>query len=238
MKKPLLLTACILLTTIIFAQDTTNRKARIDLSNRAKDHLLLQFGLTGWAGKPDSIQTGGFSRSINVYFMFDFPFKTNPKLSMAAGLGVGTDNMMFRQTYVGIKDLTPSIRFIDQADTNHFKKTKLVTAYLEAPVEFRYSANPATGNGFKMAFGIKVGTMLSAHTRNDHFRDSSNNTINNYVMKEASKRFFNKNRLVGTARFGYGHFTVFGTYQITQLFRDGQGPVVRPFTVGLTLSGL
>jgi len=237
MKKSLLLSVCLIFATAIFAQDTT-RKTIIDLSNRPKDHLLVQFGITNWAGKPDSLNAGGFSRSINAYFMFDFPFRTNPKLSMAVGLGVGTDNMLFKETYIGIKDNTPAIVFTDQSDTNHFKKTKLVTAYLEAPVEFRFSANPSTGEGFKMAFGVKVGTMLSAHTRSSTFQDKDDNLINDYVMKESSKRHFNKNRLVGTARFGYGHFTVFGSYQITQLFKDGSGPIVRPYTFGITLSGL
>jgi hypothetical protein len=239
MKKFLLFSACLLSASFLLAQDTVMKKKNvIDLSNRPKDHLLLQGGITNWAGKPDSINTGGFSRSLNAYFMFDFPFKTNPHLSMAVGLGVGTDNIIFKKTYVGIKDITTTIHFTDQSDTNHFKKTKLVTAYLELPIEFRYSANPETGNGFKMAIGVKVGTMMSAHTRNSNFQDSSENVLNNYVLKEASKRHFNKNRLVGSLRVGYGHLSLFGSYQLSQLFKEGSGPTVRPFTIGLTLSGL
>src|SRR5258705_2334340 len=143
MKKILPLAACILFATSLFAQDSTEiakKKRPIDLSNRANDHFLLQLGYTSWAGKPDSINTGSFSKSINVYFMFDFPFKTNPHLSMAFGPGVATDHILFNKTFVGIKDLTTTLHFTDQSDTNHFKKTKLTTAYLEAPVEFRYSA--------------------------------------------------------------------------------------------------
>jgi hypothetical protein len=239
MKKFFLLTASLLSAALLFSQDSLiKKKPVIDLSNRPKDHLLLQFGFTDWAGKPDSLNTGGFSRSLNAYFMFDFPFKTNPHLSMAAGFGVGTDNIMFKKTYVAIKDINPVIQFIDQSDTNHFKKTKLVTAYLEIPVEFRYSAKPLTGNGIKMALGVKVGTMLSAHTRNSTFQDKDDKLINNYVMKESSKRFFNKNRLVGMARLGYGHFSLYGSYQLTQLFKDVAGPLVRPYSIGITLSGL
>jgi hypothetical protein len=145
---------------------------------------------------------------------------------------------MFKKTYVGKKDIAPTIHFTDLSDTNHFKKTKLVTAYLELPVEFRYSAKPETGNGFKMAIGVKIGTMMSAHTRNSNFQDSAGTVLNNYVLKESSKRFLNKNRLVGSVRFGYGHLSLFGSYQLSQLFKEGSGPVVRPFTIGLTLSGL
>jgi hypothetical protein len=241
MKKILSLSVCALLTTCLFAQDTPvapKKKETINLSNRSNDHFVLQLGYTGWAGKPDTINTGGFSKSVNVYFMFDYPFKTNPKLSMAFGAGVGTDQIQFKKTYVGIKDLTTAIKFTNQSDTTHFKKTKLAVAYLEAPIEFRYSSNPATGKGIKGAIGIKVGTLLNAHTRNAKLESSSGSSLNDYILKESSKKFFNKTRLVATGRIGMGHISLYGSYQLTPLFKDALGPVVRPFSVGITLSGL
>lgn len=240
MKKFLLFSVGALLATSLLAQDTPVKKKKDipDMSNRANDHFLLQVGYAGWAGQPDTLNTSGLSKSFNAYFMFDFPFKTNPKLSMAFGPGIASDHILFAKTHVGIKDNTPFIYFTDQSDTNHFKKTKLATVYLEAPVEFRYSANPLTGKGLKMAIGVKVGTLINAHTRNVKLESKTNTTINDYVMKEASKRFFNKNRLSVMGRVGVGHFSLFGSYQITALFKDGSGPVVRPFSVGLTLSGL
>lgn len=237
MKKILSFAFCtVLFSNFLFAQETP--KPKIDMSNRANDHFLLQFGYTSWAGKPDSINTDGISKSINAYFMFDFPFKTNPKLSMAFGPGISTDHILFSKTDVGIKDLTPSIYFTNKADTNHFKKTKLATAYLEAPIELRFSADPLTGKGIKAAIGVKVGTMINAHTRNTKFSNRANTVINDYTMKEASKKFFNTTRISGMARVGFGHFSLYGSYQFTTLFKDGSGPEVRPFSIGLTLSGL
>jgi len=241
MKKILLLLACTLFVASLFAQDTLEapvKKQPIDLSNRPNDHFLFQFGYTGWTGKPDSLMTGGISKSINFYFMFDFPFKTNPHLSMGFGPGISTDHIVFKKTSVGIKDLTPSFYIRNLSDTNHFKKTKLATAYLEAPIEFRYSAHPETGKGLKTAIGVKIGTLINAHTRNSKWENSSGTVINDYTMKEASKRFFNKNRLVVTGRLGVGHISLYGSYQVTALLKDGSGPVVRPFSIGLTLSGL
>jgi len=241
MKKFLSLSVCTLFALAIFAQDSTStpkKKNSFDMTNRANDHLLLQLGYTKWSGIPDTINNKGFSKSINLYFMFDFPFKTNPKLSMAFGPGIATDHMLFSKTYVGIKDNTSSIRFTNQSDTNHFKKTKLATAYLEAPIEFRYSADPLTGKGIKAAIGVKIGTLINAHTRNSKFVNSANTVINDYVMKEASKRFLNKNRLSVMGRIGYGHFSLYGSYSFTPVFKDGLGPVVKPFSIGLTLSGL
>src|SRR5687768_7036089 len=232
--------SCFLINSLV-AQDSTvkKKKAPINLSGRANDHFMIQLGYAGWAGKPDSINTGGFSKSFNVYFMFDFPFKTNPKLSMAFGPGISSDHIQFKKTYVGIKDITETLQFRDQSDTNHFKKTKLNTTYLEAPVEFRYTANPLNSDkSFKFAIGAKVGTIINAHTRNKEWENKSGNTLNSYMMKESSKRFFNTTRLVGTARVGLGHFTLYGSYQITSLFKEGVAAEIRPFSIGLTISGL
>ena len=240
MKKIISLTVCVLLASYLMAQDnpTPKKKQNINLSNRPNDHFMIQLGYLGWSGIPDTITTGGLSKSFNMYYLFDFPFKSNPKMSMAFGPGIGSDQMLFKETYVGIKDLTPRINFTNQSDTNHFKKTKLATVYLEAPIELRFSADPLNGKGFKAAIGIKVGTMISAHTRNSKFQNSADQNLNDYVMKESSKRFFNKNRLVGSVRLGYGHISLYGQYQLGSLFKDGAGPDVKPFSIGITLSGL
>lgn len=242
MKKILLIAASCLLLTSLFAQDnpeTPKKKQLINLSGRSNDHFLIQLGYAGWAGKPDSINTGGLSKSFNVYFMFDFPFKTNPHLSMAFGPGIASDHISFKSTYVGLKDATTVLHFTNQADTNHFKKTKLATAYAEAPIEFRYTSDPMnSGKSFKVAVGVKVGTMLTAHTRNKDLLNETGNTLISYVQKESSKRFFNSNRLSVMGRIGYGHFSLYGSYQVTPLFKDGVAAQIRPFSIGLTLSGL
>jgi hypothetical protein len=242
MKKILHLLPFVLMTTAVFSQDNPatgkKKKPPVDMSNRANDHFMVQFGYAGWNGIPDTINQNGFSKSLNAYFLFDFPFKTNPKLSIAAGPGIASDHILFSQTRVGIKDLTPSLYFTNVSDTDHYKKTKLATVYAELPVEFRFSADPLHGNGVKAAIGVKVGTMINAHTRNTKFQDKSASSISDHTLKESSTKFFNKNRLSVMGRVGYGHFSLFGSYQVTALFKDGSGPVVRPFSIGLTLSGL
>lgn len=239
MKKIFVVVLSTLIVASVFAQDQPQPKKKINLTNRANDHLLIQFGYMGWAGIPDSINTKGFSRSFNAYFLFDFPFKSNPKISAAIGAGVGTDNIFFDKTYVGIKDITPAVQFHDQSDTIHFKKNKLGTAVIEAPLELRFSSNPETPNkSFKVAIGIKGGLLIGAHIKQKTLQSASGATINDYIEKQYSKHFFNSSRFAATARIGYGVFSVFGTYQLNPLFKEGLGPSVRPFTIGLTLSGL
>ena len=218
---------------------TTKTKTKQKYEARSGDHLMLQFGYTSWANQPDSIHTKGFPHTFNAYFMFDFPFKTNPHWSVALGPGIATDNIYFDKMYVGVKDNSQSIRFQNLSDTSHFKKYKLATAYLEAPVELRYRFNPNDdAKSVKLAIGAKIGTMLNAHVKGKTFQTSTGALLADYTLKESSKHFFNTTRLSLMARAGVGHFTVFGTYAATALFKEGQGPQVHPVTIGLTLSGL
>jgi hypothetical protein len=200
---------------------------------------MIQLGHDGWAGKPDSISTKSLSRSLNVYFMLDFPFKTDPRWSVAIGAGISSSNIYFDKTIVDIAGGSSRINFRDVADTSHFKKFKLSTNYAEAPLELRFSADPeSSGGGFKVALGVKIGTMLNAHTKGKNLQTKSGSTLNSYTLKETSKKYFNGTRLSGTARVGYGNFSLFGSYQVTNLLKDGVGPVIHPYSIGLTLSGL
>jgi hypothetical protein len=209
--------------------------SKVDLSKRASDHLLIQFGYMNWANAPDSINIGGFHRQFNMYFFFDFPFKTNPKISVALGVGVGSDNMFFQKTTI---DLNQASGIIFKPDSiTQYKRYRLATAYAEIPLEIRYSTNPENMNkGLKLAVGAKVGLNFNSHTRARVDLDATG--VGGYVAQIKNKSAFNNTRIVGTFRAGYGNFSVYGTYGLTGIFNEGRGPIVKPWSIGLTLSGL
>lgn len=247
MKKLFLLLIGFCFATFISAQETPTTKkkdwSKVRLTNRANDHFLLQYGITNWSGKPDSINTKGFSRTFNFYVMVDMPFKTDPRFSVAAGPGIGVDNIFFEATNLTTTNHTNPLAFQNVKDTNHFDKYKLVNAFLELPVELRFSSNPENSNkSFKIALGAKVGVQVSSHTKGKRWVDKNGDLIpgfdDKYVRKDKDKFFFNGNRLVGMMRVGYGNLSLFGTYQIGSLIKEGLGPQVKPYTIGLTLSGL
>src|SRR6266542_104383 len=149
MKKIFLLILGLTAVIVSKAQDKDVKKktdwSKIDLSNRANDHFLIQYGYDGWSNVPDSINPDGFSRHFNFYFMYDKPFKTNPHFSIGIGIGLGSSNIFFKNTYVNLKSVSSTLPFTDvtNSGTNHFDKFKLTTTFIEAPVEFRYAGNPA-----------------------------------------------------------------------------------------------
>jgi len=131
------------------AQDTSMIKkakkdwSKVNLANISKDHFLIQLGYGPWTQKPDSINTKGIPFSFNFYLMMAFPFPGNKRYSVAIGAGVGTDDQYFDKTYVDVSGQNSrKLTFTDVSDTTHFKKTKLKTTYLDAPVELRFSSNP------------------------------------------------------------------------------------------------
>ena len=220
-----------------FSQEVKKKKV-YDLTNRAADHFMVQFALNSWQGAPDSIQShiGGLS---NVYIMLDKPFKSNPQLSIAAGIGVGTSNIYFKKMIVDIGSTNTLLPFRAVDSLDNYKKFKLTTAFLEVPLELRFTSNPSTPNKtFKAAIGVKVGTMINAHTKGKGLRNRAGTVINAKTDKESTKSYFNTTRIAATARLGYGNFSLFGAYSLTGMFKDGVAPDIKGLQVGLTFSGL
>jgi hypothetical protein len=233
------------LSAVNQASTPTNKPAKkdwskINLKRRANDHFVFQFGYDGWAGRPDSIHTTGINRSANFYFMLDFPFKTDPRFSIGAGLGIGTSNIYFNKQKVLVAATgNPTLAFPDLSGTDHFKKFKLVTTYVEAPIELRFAVDPEnTNKSWKFALGMKVGLMLSAYTKGKTLQNNAGQTLSSYTEKESSTHFFNTTRLAGTARISKGPIGLFGQMQVTGLIKNGYGPTILPFTIGVQISGL
>lgn len=241
MKRTITLLILLVTANGLFAQDTTTYTSPKITTDRVSDHLLIQYGYTGWNGTPDSIRTKGFSRHFNIYFLFDKAFKTNPKMSVAYGVGIGSDNMFFNNTYIDLKSTGNTLTFTNMDSANHFKKYKLTTVYLEAPVELRFNSKPHDASGgFRVALGAKVGTLIKAFTKGKDLQSKGNQSLYGvkYIVKESEKHFFNGTRLSVTGRVGYGRFSLHGAYQVTALLKENAGPEIRPFAIGLTISGI
>jgi hypothetical protein len=242
MKKVILSAVSIMFLALVAQAQTTSSK--IDLTGRAADHLMFQFGSDSWTSKPDSVKTGGgFSRHFNVYFMMDKPFKKDAHYSVAYGAGIGTSNIFFDpHTKVDIKSAAATLPFTHLDSTaNHFAKQKVVSIYLQAPVELRYYSNPQDpGKSWKLAAGLKLGTLLKAYSKSKNYERPDGSSIygKGYVEKQLSKRFIDATDISVTGRVGYGLFSLDAAYQVNGVLRDGFGPVMNKFSVGFTISGL
>ena len=131
MKKVILSVVSILfLGSFLKAQTSTTGIKKLDLTGRPADHFMFQFGSDTWTSRPDSVKLGGgFSRHFNMYFMYDKPFATNPKFSVAFGAGVGTSNIFFdNHTYVDVKSPANTLPF-HHLDSLDRKSTRLNSSH-------------------------------------------------------------------------------------------------------------
>lgn len=237
--KKLLFSVFVLLT--VTAASAQEKKKTNGFMTRSGDHFMLQFSADSWSGAPDSIDNRkkGLARGANVYVMLDKRFKNSEQWSVGFGLGVGTSNMYFDNMIVDIKSRTNLLPFTRVDSVNHFKKYKLTTAFLEVPVELRFTLNPEKENkSLKAAIGVKVGTLLNVHTKGKTLLDKNGATVNNYTQKENAKGFINTTRLSATGRIGYANFSLFGSYQLNNIFKDGVAADMKLVQIGLTFSGL
>ncbi len=230
MTKRFALLALMLMPTLLWAQDLEKGEEKKNTVQKpARDFFMLQLNYEGWM-KPDSIKTKGIGRGANVYLCYDFPIKKS-NFSFAAGIGIGTSNIYLdnQQVMNTDKDST-RIRFIPE--TVNYKRYKVALTYLEAPFELRFFGNKYNRNkGFKAAVGMRVGTLLGAK-----LKGREDGTKVNY--KSNSRQYLENWRFAGTLRLGYGNFSVVGTYNLTNLYKDGEGPEITPYSLGICITGL
>jgi hypothetical protein len=244
MKKTLLVLFGIIFTFFASAQmppSVPKTTTMLDLSQRPADHLMIQYGYDIWTNRPDSVRTGGFSRHFNMYFMLDKPMKSNPKLSLGFGLGIGSSNMFFDKTYVDLKSTRIKLPFTNVDSTDHFRKFKITSIYIEAPIELRYYSNPEHPNSsWKAALGLKAGFLIKGFSKGKDYQTKNGFSIYGptYIAKENDKDFFNPAMFAVTGRIGYGFISIDGGFQFNNVLRDGTGPNMNRITIGLTLSGL
>ena len=238
MRKLFLFLITVFISVASFAQVVTKKSA---LSEKPADHFMVQLGSNFWSGSADSISSRikSFNRSANVYVMYDKKFKNSPKFSLGIGVGISVGNIYFNKMNVNITNNKSILPFVRTDTGTNFKKYKLATAFLEIPLELRFTSNPQNPNkAIKGALGLKVGTLINAHTKGKTLRNSGGTTIATYTEKETSKSYFNGTRIAVTGRVGYGLYSLFGSYSLTNLFKDGVAPVTKTFQIGIAISGL
>lgn len=205
-----------------------------EVEKPSRDIVMIQLTYDGWIKNNDTIKTGGFGRGVNAYINYDFPIKKS-NFSFSAGIGIGVSNVFLKDQEVRLTDTgvaASRITFVPEA--TDYKKYKITTAYVEAPFELRYFGNKENRNkGFKAAVGMRAGLLVGAKAKANTSVDG-----NKVVEKTNTRRYFEKWRFGATARIGWGNLSLFGAYNFNHLFKDGSGPEVTPYSVGIAISGL
>jgi hypothetical protein len=209
---------------------------------KSQDHIMIELGYDNWVGSTDSMNISGFNHSENVYLMYAWPFKSDGRLSFAAGVGLGSSNIYFAHQEVIVASLTnQTLAFPNEEGEQHYKKYKLTTTYLEFPTELRFALDPEhMDHSWKFAVGAKFGLMLSAYTKGKDLLNAQGQVQGggDFTVKYSSKQFFSAAEVTPTIRVSKGVIGFFAQIHVNSLIKASAGPPIFPVSGGIVLSGL
>lgn len=202
----------------------------------------IEFGFNFAPTAPPNFDANFFgSTTFNLYYQYEFRIlKSN--FSFVPGIGFSFERFRFKNAYV-LTDVpsTDSVKMLPPLSTDfkNIKKSKLITNYIEVPLEFKYSLNPDDpARSFSISVGGRIGYLFDSYTKVKYHEDGEN-------KKAKDKQNFNLSqfRYGLTSRIGFGAFSVFGYYNLNPLFEKNKGPAssgvvtnFSTFTVGLSLA--
>lgn len=119
---------------------------------------------------------------------------------------------------------------IDSTNTFDFKRNRFRNTYLQVPLLLEFNTNKNPNKSFHIAVGV-VGQYLIAS------RTKQVLTQNGNTFEKVRKDNYNLAPIgfKGHVSVGYSNFTMFGEYNLNEMFKSGQGPKLNAFTIGVRL---
>jgi hypothetical protein len=144
-------------------------------------------------------------------------------------MGLGISNHNFYSGNSMINDIKADT-IVYSTIPQDFKRTKINMTYLEVPAELKFR----TKGGFKVVVGAKVGYKLASKQKYIGNRSQDDGTK---VNQKEQKIYQLQDWTFGpTLRIGYKWITVYGYYQITNVFNKSRGPEMMPLSLGITIT--
>jgi hypothetical protein len=227
MKTFLIILFC-LFTHLIIAQHGVDSIKPIKYFNA--DQIIYELNNNYWLNAPSGTEINPISLSSNAYLMFPFIGKSS-NLSIAVGVGVSSGSIRYNSNIVEQEGISFLSTISDTIDVKH---NKIVTTYIEAPLEFRYMTLPnIKGRSFRFTLGFKSGYLIGKHIK--YLGEDQEGSGDYIKVKYYKIKNILPYRLGVFSRIGFGKFAVTGYYSLTTLFDKNNGPQITPFNIGLTL---
>lgn len=235
-RKTLLFTLFAAATITAAAQTETKTEKRPDIPGT----FVVEFGFNRDLTGPDNFSLDFWgSRTVNIYYQYDIRI-LNSRFSLVPGIGLSLERFKFKRERTFAFDTEDSLKLLLPSDLNlDIRKSQLITNYLEIPLELKYSSKPEDpARTFKASIGGRLGYLYDSFTKLRYKE-------NGQTVRLKDKRDWNLNnfRYGVSAKIGIGNFSLFGYYNLTNLFESGKGPYLRneqddfpTFTAGISLS--
>lgn len=175
-----------------------------------------------------------YSRSYNLHLnVVEKQIKIYKRqVSLVTGIGLNYNGYRFNSKTVRmVNDMKSNKIDFDTTSSREYTKNKLRVSSIEIPVLIGFATNKKDPDkGVKIATGV-IGTYIYNSKYKLNFIEEKAST-QQVVKDNFHLRPFT---VKATVRFGYKGFMLFANYSLMSLFKDGQGPDVRPFELGISL---
>ncbi|HAZ02846.1 MAG: hypothetical protein A2W90_17035 [Bacteroidetes bacterium GWF2_42_66] len=150
--------------------------------------------------------------------------KNKNNIGLVTGMGISYNNYKFDNPY--------TIRKVDgiieplALNPDNYEKSKLTVSYLTVPLmlEFQIPVNDGSNKLF-ISGGILGGLNIGSHTK-----------VKWDDKKEKERGGFSINpfKYAAICKIGLKDISLYATYNLSPLFKDGKGPDLTPFSVGIS----
>ncbi|RKD92240.1 outer membrane protein with beta-barrel domain [Mangrovibacterium diazotrophicum] len=150
-------------------------------------------------------------------------------IGLVTGLGADFQSYRLDKNY-SLEKGTDRVEPVQLAYEDNLK-SKFSSIYLSAPVllEFQIPMGQYS-NRMYFSAGVITSVRLETHTKVKYRVDNKRQKL-----KEPGDFYLRDIRFAGTVRLGYRWINLFATYDLQPLFKDGKGPELYPFSVGVAL---
>ena len=149
-------------------------------------------------------------------------------LGLVTGLGLQYNNYRFANNVRLNNDSASLHGFYDKNSKRNYIKSKLVVNYLTVPLILEYITHG--DNEFHIGAGAQFAWKIGEHSKVVYEKGTSREKDKDY-----GDFYLNPYKLELTGRIGWGWVDLFATYSINQMFEEGKGPEMYPFTAGITI---
>jgi hypothetical protein len=187
------------------------------------------------------------------FFEQNIRLSKNQKWGMVTGLGLTFNDYKFsRPTYLSMDSSSLEGYLYDNIS---IRKSKLSIMYMSLPVLFEFQTNPwCKKNSFHIGIGMITSARLLSHTKvyynefnkdytltqydpvTDQYQDVYTSTSPDYAkVHNYDDWFLQPFKFDATVRIGWGILNLFATVSVNELFRQGKGPELYPWSAGISL---
>ena len=199
----------------------------------------LDLGINGLLNSSNSVDLNGDEQFMDLNYRRSISFAINlwewyipiadEKFGIASGLGFEFNKYSLDRDFdiISIEDSTFAVATPNSKDLD---KNLFKTTMINVPLMLETNIGKDAEHSFHLQIGGMLGYRLGSKTK-QKFEENDKD----YKTKNRNDYNLNDFRLNAVARIGYGDFTLFASYSLTEMFEDDKGPELYPFTVGISL---